>query len=56
MAKDRGDFHCSDCGQEFSTGKEFSDHFKRVPGSQAIAGCKNRAEMKAELSRAKTAP
>jgi hypothetical protein len=56
MPKQKGEFVCMDCGQDFSTGREFSEHFKRAPGSIAVVGCKNRAEMKAELSRAKSAP
>jgi hypothetical protein len=72
MPKTKGSFVCKDCGRDFATSREFSDHFKRrggdrafdpdlgrgvgQPGSIQILGCKTRAEIKDELSRAKSAP
>jgi hypothetical protein len=46
MPKPRGEFVCRDCDQDFETGKDFSDHFKRE--GFAIVGCKSKAELRAE--------
>lgn len=51
MPQPKGEFVCTDCGQAFETGKEFSDHFKR-DGVIEIVGCKTRAELKAEAKAA----